>query len=343
MEMSGVIATTVLEGLLVTLGKYGIDGDTMSARVGIGNPTLYGACDGTPLAAFTSILEAVSEEQNDPIIGLTLGKLFDSHGLGVITQLFRSAPTLGDGLDRLIRFFPVIQSNTRSTLTVENGQARFSYAITDHTVRHRIQDADFTETVMCALIRESLGGEWHPTCIDFEHSVGDRHASDRQAIYSSHFGCSVRFDRRENAIFFPSSYLDNPMKRRDDNLFGCIEHELGSEMRRSDFRLDLMGSIKAWLAASLCRSTSINIEDAASDFGMSLRSFQRKLYDLGVNYADLRNSVRIQIAQTMLASTAMPIPVIASQLGYSEPSAFARSFRHLTGQTPARYRELKSC
>ncbi len=335
MELSGVIATSVMDGLLATLGARGIDSHAMSARLGMRSGASSDAAEFTPLAAFTTLLETASEEQDDPMIGLTLGKLFDYSSLGVIAQLFRSASTLGEGIDRFVRFFPVLQSNTRSTLTVENGQARFSYTITDHTVRHRMQDAGFTETVFCALIEDSIGGDWKPSCVDFEHSPGKQ-----QAMYSAHFGCPLRFERRENAIFFPERCLDMPMKGRDAGLFRSLEADLAGRMRHSDFRLDLVSSIKAWITAALCRARSIDIEDAASDFGMSLRTFQRKLFELGVNYADLRNAVRMQIAETMLASTTLPIPAIAAHLGYSEPSAFARSFRHLTGETPARYRDL---
>jgi AraC-like DNA-binding protein len=334
METSGVIASSVMDGVLSTLTACGIDSKAMSARLGMQGRGASNASGFTPLAAFTTILEVASEEHHDPLIGLTLGKLFDCRNLGVISQLFRSAPTLGDGIERLVRYFPVLQSNTRSTLSLENGQARLAYAITDHTVRHRLQDADFTEVVFCTLIGDSIGGDWRPTCVDFEHSPGGE-----TGVYSSHFGCSLRFDRRENAIIFPDRYLAMPMKARDDRLFARLEHELAGQMRHSEFKLDLVSSIKAWIAASICRSASIDIEDAANDFGMSLRSFQRKLFELGVNYADLKNGVRMEIAETMLASTPLPISAIADHLGYSEPSAFARSFRKLTGETPARCRD----
>ncbi|MEX2745601.1 helix-turn-helix transcriptional regulator [Rhizobium mongolense] len=145
---------------------------------------------------------------------------------------------------------------------------------------------------------------------------------------------------RENAIVFPKRFLDRPIGSGGDAQHHLrIASELSDLLCRREKRLDLVTALKAWIAAALCRHTSIDIEDAAGDFGMSLRSFQRKLAECGVNYAELRNLVRMEIAKSLLTNTRLSIPVITDQLGYSELSAFARSFRHLTGFTPARFRD----
>jgi AraC-like DNA-binding protein len=77
----------------------------------------------------------------------------------------------------------------------------------------------------------------------------------------------------------------------------------------------------------------------AGDFGMSIRSFQRKLADHGINYLDIRNRVRSHIAKCMLVETSIPVTSIALQLGYSETSAFSRGFKTQVGETPAEFRK----
>jgi len=116
------------------------------------------------------------------------------------------------------------------------------------------------------------------------------------------------------------------------------------ETRRSrvyfpDLFTDLVRGIEAWIAGSLCRSAATDIEVAAGDFGMSTRSFQRKLADHGVNYLYIRNRVRSHIAKCMLAETSIPVTSIALQLGYSETSAFSRGFKIQVGETPAEFRK----
>ncbi|MGF2049546.1 hypothetical protein ACQUET_12720, partial [Lactococcus lactis] len=94
----------------------------------------------------------------------------------------------------------------------------------------------------------------------------------------------------------PAEYLTIPIAGADPPLNARIEAELSEVIRTNDGRLDIVAGIEAWMTASLSRSTSIDIEYAASDFGMSLRSFQRKLAEYGVSYLDIRNKVRCRIA-----------------------------------------------
>ncbi|WP_226951307.1 AraC family transcriptional regulator [Rhizobium terrae] len=336
MESSGVIAASVIDGVLSTIHTRGMDRQTIAARVGIGDEALLKAQHFLPLTTFTSILEIAAEEKSDPLLALSLGKVFKFDGLGMVARVFHTAPTLGEGIEKFVRYFPALQSNTNSALNIENGLARFSYSIKDATIRDRVQDAVFTEMVFCSMLEATIGAGWRPSCIDFEHLPGEH-----LAIYQAHFACPLRFGRRENAIFFPAQQLDRPLDQYDFHLQARLEIELGELIDGDDARLDLITSIKAWITAALCRSASLDIEDAARDFGMSLRSFQRKLSECGVNYADIRNSVRIQIARSMLASTTLQIPVISQYLGYSEPSAFCRSFKHLTGDTPVGYRQRR--
>lgn len=335
METTGVIASSAMNGMLASISLGGLDMNAVSAGVGLGSNALFGDSEFTPLAAFTCALEVASEEKGDPLLGLKLGKEFEFQALGSLAALFLTAPTLKHGLIQFSRYFPALQSNTRSALVVENDVARFSYSIRDNTVRHKTQDAEFTESVLNTILATTIGEDWQPLCIEFEHMPGEN-----LALYRSHFACPLAFGRRENAIVFPNKFLDRPIGTGGDAQHHLrVACELSDILGRREKRLDLVTALKAWIAAALCRHASIDVEDAAADFGMSLRSFQRKLADCGVNYAELRNVVRMEIAKSFLANTHLSMSIITDRLGYSELSAFARSFRHLTGFTPARFRE----
>jgi AraC-like DNA-binding protein len=284
------------------------------------------------LATFTSILEIAARRGNSAL-GLELGKVFRPEALGPLARLFATASTVGDALRKFNRYFPVLQTGTRSTLTISGGTARFAYSVTDPSVRFRAQDANLTLSIEHAMLMKLLGPRARLTCVEFEHN-GDEDI----ALYQAHFGCPVRFGRRENAICFPAHYLEIPVADADALVNARIETELANSVRDIEIKLDLVAAIEAWIMANFCASSSIDIEYAASDFGMSLRSFQRKLAEHHINYLDLRNRVRRQIGQCMLAETTMPITAIALYLGYSETSAFSRGFKQQTGLSPAEYR-----
>jgi len=309
----------------------------IGARAGLSRQALQDETGVVSLASFASMLEAAAYESGNSTLGLELGKAFRVSALGPLSDIVRTAKTLGDGLEKFTRFFGSVQTGTRTSLTVANGTARLTYAISDPAIRCRVQDAGLTLAIEYSMLSSVLGSAWTATGVDFEHAVGDD-----LAFYRQHFSCPLRFEQGENALMFPARFLDFSLRDADEDLHTRIEAELDQTLRSKAMTLGLVQSIEAWVASSLCRSKVTDIEVAASDFGMSTRSFQRKLAERDVSYFDIRNRVRAQIAKCMLAETRVPITSIALQLGYSETSAFSRGFKIHVGETPVEFRRRES-
>jgi AraC-like DNA-binding protein len=333
MVASGTINAGAMQELLSALVKSRPASVGINARAGIPRCLLEDPSEMLPLAAFTSMLEAAAYEFGNRTLGLELGKEFRISALGPISRLMQTAQTVGDALQCFNRFFESVQTSTRSVLSVSDGIARLVYSIEDPAIRFREQDADFTLAIEYSMLGSFLGPAWQATSVEFEHFAGDD-----LPFYQQHFECPLRFGLRENALLFPARFLDCSLKQADSNLHSRLEADLANSIRQRSKRLDLIGGIEAWVAASLCRTAATDIQIAADDFGMSTRSFQRKLADHGVNYLEIRNRVRSRIAKCMLAETSVPVTSIALQLGYSETSAFSRGFKIQVGETPAEFR-----
>ncbi|WP_064829825.1 AraC family transcriptional regulator [Rhizobium phaseoli] len=305
----------------------------MAAMLGVELQRAINGAASLPLAIFTTILENVADEVGNDTYGLTLGRNFPMDGLGSLGLVFKTSRTVGDALSRFTKNFQCFQTNTKTTLSVSNNIARLAYSITDSTVRFRTQDSNLTIALEHSILRHMLGSEWRPLAVDFEHRPG----ADALA-YEMHFGCPLRFDRQENAILFPVEALSRPISHANTDESDSVETQIVASLARERFELDLISSLEAWISSSLSRSQDVNIAFAASDFGMSLRSFQRRLIELGLCYTDIRTRVRTQIARSMLTHTSMSITEMALYLGYSESSAFSRNFKQQVGTTPASYR-----
>lgn len=334
MSASGTITAGAVQELLSALVKSRPESAGIHARAGISRAVLDDPSEMLPLAAFTSMLEAAAYEAGNRTLGLELGREFRISALGPIIHLMQTAQTVGDALASFNRFFESVQTTTRSVLSVSDGTARLVYAIQDPAIRFREQDAGFTMAIEYSMLASFLGPAWQASGVDFEHSVGED-----LPFYQQHFACPLRFGRRENALLFPARFLDVSLKQADCNLHARLEADLADSIRKRTMGLDLVRGIEAWISASLCRSAATDIEVMAGDFGMSIRSFQRRLADHGVNYLDIRNRVRSHVAKCMLAETTIPVTSIALQLGYSETSAFSRGFKIQVGETPAEFRK----
>ena len=104
----------------------------------------------------------------------------------------------------------------------------------------------------------------------------------------------------------------------------------------ADTPLAFATRIEEWLKSTPPGATGVR--HAARAFGRSPRSFQRELADFGLTYADIRNAARCAVAKRLLEQTTSSITDIALEIGYSELSAFSRSFKRQVGLGPSRYR-----
>lgn len=92
------------------------------------------------------------------------------------------------------------------------------------------------------------------------------------------------------------------------------------------------------LVASLLADGHPSIHAAAETVGMSARTLQRRLAEVGVTYSGLVSSIRTRQAKELIADAEMPIADIAAQLGYTDSSNFGRAFRRQTGVSPLAFR-----
>jgi AraC-like DNA-binding protein len=330
---SSFICAELSNMLLSAISSKGVDAKALAARFIV--PPSTNETGVWPLAKFTTVLEAAASEKRDPLFGLRLGKSFQLKALGPITSLMLTSPTGAEAFVKFTQYFPAVQNNTRYGFSISGDTARLSYLIIDPTVKLRQQDAQFSLAIEQSILAELLGTEVRPTCVDFEH-VPD--ADTDVGEYRAYFNCDVRFGRKENAIYLPASSLSEAGRHADPRLSAKIEADLANSIRAREQYLGFSIAIEAWMTSALYAGMRIDAENAAGDFGMSSRSFQRKLSENDINYVELRNKVRTKIAKCLLGTTSMPITSIAIYLGYSETSAFSRHFKNTTGLSPSQFR-----
>jgi AraC-like DNA-binding protein len=76
----------------------------------------------------------------------------------------------------------------------------------------------------------------------------------------------------------------------------------------------------------------------ARSLGFSQRSLQRILERNGTSYARVLSETRRELACGYLCERRHSVSDIASCLGFSDASSFARAFKRWTGTSPSQYR-----
>ena len=88
-------------------------------------------------------------------------------------------------------------------------------------------------------------------------------------------------------------------------------------------------------------SGGASIEAIAHRLAMSRTTLNRRLAAEGTSFRKLRDTVILQVAKKALLETDIAVNQLADKLGFSEISAFDRSFRRISGMTPTLYRQIK--
>ena len=80
------------------------------------------------------------------------------------------------------------------------------------------------------------------------------------------------------------------------------------------------------------------VDDVARSLGMSKRTLARKLSDEGLNFTEVLQQLRRDLAVRYLDDPKLHISKIAWLLGFNEVSAFTHAFKRWTGKTPSQMR-----
>jgi AraC-like DNA-binding protein len=76
----------------------------------------------------------------------------------------------------------------------------------------------------------------------------------------------------------------------------------------------------------------------ASELGLSLRTFHRRLADDGTSYQSIVDGMRRSLATELLENTNLTISEVADRTGFSDGAGFRKAFKKWTGKSPNDFR-----
>jgi AraC-like DNA-binding protein len=158
------------------------------------------------------------------------------------------------------------------------------------------------------------------------------HALDHRYFFS----CPVRFDRDSTLMRFSAAYLEMPIRQSKRNLRKFLARSPGDWIFESFSEQLVSHRVRQFLAGQLPELPTI--EQAAASLHWSVRTLCRRLAAEETTYQGLKDELRRDVAVQRLTDTHDTIAAIASDIGFDDPSAFHRAFRHWTGSTPGIYR-----
>ena len=152
------------------------------------------------------------------------------------------------------------------------------------------------------------------------------------------FPCPVHFDRPVNAVTFSARHLEAELVRDEAQLREFLKlapYHIVIEPQPSTHSVTYR--IRAILGGDL-REEMPSFEALTGLLNMSARTLRRRLEREGTSYQRIKDNARRDVAISLLSRQGMTVSEVAEQVGFSDPSAFHRSFKKWTGQSPGSYR-----
>ncbi len=343
MARSPVIAaaTVSVQGVwLLAAGARasGVDVASLLARHGLADAAHADVDARVPASAVLELWAELPALSGLPHFGVWLAELAcaaPATSLGA--RLVQSAPTLGAGLTRLLRFERVLHGVQATGLNEVAGQARFTHRPPVGIGPGARPAIEFAFAWLLCTARLTTGTALVPSGVTFTHG-----ASGGLEEYRRVLGVEPRFDATENALVLPSEALRLPQRTADVLLERLVEghaQKLARELPRG-------AGPAARVRALLTRSLSVDGSDAASlssvarELGLPGRTLQRRLAAEGTSFAALLDEVRRELALEHLADRATSVAEVAFALGFGDQTAFHRAFVRWTGKTPGEHRRL---
>jgi len=154
--------------------------------------------------------------------------------------------------------------------------------------------------------------------------------------YERLFNCPIDFDADRMEWLFEASVLDRQCPNANPITAKICQQLCDVVMTERPGESELVRKIRAaWLNSPNRFPVAAEI---ASELGLSLRTFHRRLADDGQSYQSIVDNMRQSLATELLENTNMGIDQIAERVGFSDATSFRKAFRKWTDRSPSDFR-----
>jgi AraC-like DNA-binding protein len=328
------ISSRYAERILDTAQRAGIDRSDLLGAAPLAPVDRFGDPRITGLEYYTlwgAAMERVGDAEFPLRVASSTGiETYEVFGFACMTS-----STFRDGLLAASRYLRIWTDLATWDLRIEDRTARL--CLVAAPVRHRASRfaAECALAEVLHTSRAYLGVTWSPAAVELPW----RRPPDASAngALQQFFGAQVVFERPHPALVFDADLLSLPLVKADPTMASFFAKYADELLARAPAATSLVSEVKRRIATNLTNGTPA-LGKIAKELATSERTLRRRLADEGHTFAELVQETRCALAKQHLEEDRISIAEIAFVLGFSDVTAFHRSFRRWTGATPAAYR-----
>ncbi len=335
----GTVLTVSSRALLQACERLGVEAEEMLRTAGIDRRTLDDPDARLPNRAVGALWAKAYELSGDPALALHVAEACPLGAYKVIDYMASSARTVGEAFRYATRYFKLI--NTAVRLSIDESGDPVTFDLVGESGDPADVTRPYVEYCLAVFVLHVRGGTgvlFPVRSVTFVHP--------RPPDLGEHeriFGCPVRFEAEHNRLVVDRVAWETPTTGAQPGVLGVLSEHAELLLAKLPRGPDLIERARRAISSQL-RGGDPSLESVARELGMSERSLQRHLRELGYTYAAVADEVREGMARVYLQQPDIALAEVGYLLGFADQSAFHRVFKRWTGSTPkeARTRAIRA-
>ncbi len=334
------VPTQFAASLVRMTGERGYDLGLVLRRAGLDFDPLDPESEGwrpeISAMQYSRIYQQVLSLLQDETFGLHPEKVVSPGAFRMMCYCIISCGTLGRAIRRATEFYRTFfDEEAQLYANFSQRHARVGYQDMGGRGRHQVDAVDAYGLSIWHRFFGWLTGR--PIKLERVDFVGEAPANVEK--YEALFACPLYFGQPANLLYFDSEYLKYPLVHTEQSLQEFLRtapYQLLT-MTRESHENSLETQVRAMIGHDFSQGFP-SFDTISRALNISAPTLRRRLKREGTTFQQLKDSCRCEAAKLQLARLELSINAVALQLGFTDPSAFHRSFKKWTGQTPGEFR-----
>lgn len=348
-ELGYTVAGSLLGRLLRDLREQGVAPEPILSVVGVTQETLEDPAARIARAAYHQAFELAATLTNQADYGLLCGERASLDAFHVVGYVLAGQPSVVDVLERLSALHRLLDDASADSIERDGERVTLITQEPSRSAARPRQAAEFAVASFVTLLLAHTAGKCVVRRIGFMHP---RPASVLQHVRLfktvPEFGCDhivVELDGASvtlsppGAAPGPSAHHGASSLSGHHGASGLIGHleryarERLAEMPSDDFVVRVERAVLARLSAG-----PPTVEHTAKALGMSTRTLQRRLKEVGENFVGVVDRVRRDVVRHALESADVKLDSIAAAVGFTDVRSLRRAARRWFGSSASAVR-----
>ena len=327
--MAPYLRAGVLENFRSTVQALGADPDALLSAADVAPEVMTIPGIYLPYANYLKLMDGAARATGVPHFGLEMTRSATTETLGTAGIIMTQADTVGAAWQALSDFYGI--HDTYGTVKVQKTDdcAIIGYGIPRRDLSGTRQIYDVAAGVCTNIMKQFCGPAFRALGYGFPYPQ-----PDNLACYAVLGADHLRFDTDSLEMYFETGLLDKKIEGWSTEMRSVLDNYFATRQAGSAYstRRKVEDLIRRLLPSGQCSLSLV-----ADTLSVTERTLQARLESEDSSFRGLLEKVRREVATYHLRRGDMQLTQLALVLGYSELSAFSRSFRGWYGVSPRQW------